>query len=100
MEKTQNGIVLPLEADWSDIGSWESVWETSKKDENNNVINGNIIVQETKNCYLRSEKRLIAGIGLNDLVVVETNDAVLISNKNETQKVKNIVEDLKISNHN
>ena len=95
MEKTQNGIVLPLDADWSDIGSWESVWETSEKDENNNVLNGNIFVQETKNCYLRSEKRLIAGIGLNDLVVVETNDAVLISNKNETQKVKNIVETLK-----
>ena len=95
MEKTQDGIVLPLDADWSDIGSWKSVWETSEKDKNNNVLNGNIFVKETKNCYLRSEQRLIAGIGLNDLIVVETNDAVLISNKNETQKVKNIVEILK-----
>ena len=95
MEKTQNGIVLPLDADWNDIGSWQSVWETSEKDKNNNVLNGNIFVKETKNCYLRSEKRLIAGIGLNDLIVVETNDAVLISNKNETQKVKNIVDTLK-----
>ena len=58
-------------------------------------MNGNIFVKETKNCYLRSERRLIAGIGLNDLIVVETNDAVLISNKNETQKVKNIVDTLK-----
>lgn len=95
MEKTQNGIVLPLDADWSDIGSWESVWEQAKKDKNNNVLNGNVFVEETKNCYLRSEQRLIAGIGLNDLIVVETNDAILISNKKETQKVKNIVEDLK-----
>ena len=90
MEKTQNGIVLPLDADWNDIGSWQSVWETSEKDKNN-VLNGNILVKETKNCYLRSERRLIAGIGLNDLIVIETNDAILISNKNETQ-VKNIVE--------
>tara|TARA_B100000886_G_scaffold134243_1_gene90604 strand:- start:6027 stop:7460 length:1434 start_codon:yes stop_codon:yes gene_type:complete len=95
MENTKKGIVLPLDADWNDIGSWESVWETSKKDENNNVLNGNVFLKDSQNCYLRSEQRLIAGIGLKDLVVVETNDAVLISKKNDTQKVKNIVEILK-----
>ncbi len=95
MENTKNGVVLPLDADWNDIGSWESVWETSEKDENNNVLKGNIVVEDSQNCYLRGEQRIIAGIGLKDLVVVETNDAVLISKKNDTQKVKKIVGILK-----
>ena len=98
MEKTSEGIVIPLDVGWNDIGSWKSVWETSKKDTNNNSISGNVIIEDTKNCYLRGEKRLIVSIGLNDLIVVETNDALLISNKNQTQKVKNIVNLLKKKN--
>ena len=95
MEKTKEGIVLPLDAGWSDIGSWESVWETSKRDKNENFTLGKVIVNDTKNCYVRGEKSLIVGIGLKDLIVVETNDAILISNKNQTQKVKDIVNLLK-----
>ncbi len=92
MEKTNEGIVIPLDAGWSDIGSWGSIWENSKKDSKNNVLNGNIILEETKNCYFRSENKLVVGIGLNDLVVVNTNDALLVANKQLTQKVKNIVQ--------
>ena len=91
MEKTSKGIVLPLKAGWSDIGSWESVWETSKKDNDNNVIEGNVFIKDTQNTYIRSENRLVVGIGLNNLVVVETDDAILVSDKNQTQEVKAMV---------
>ena len=95
MEKTSLGIVLPLNAGWSDVGSWESVWENSEKDHNLNVVEGNIFLKDTKNSYLKSEKRLIVGIGLEGLVVVETNDALLIANKSHTQKVKDMVKKIK-----
>ncbi len=91
MEKTNEGIVIPLDAGWNDIGSWKSVWEISKKDSNNNSIKGNIVLEKTQNCYIRSEERLIVGIGLNDLVVIDTNDALLITDKNQTQEVKKMV---------
>ncbi len=95
MEKTKKGIVIPLNCGWNDIGSWKAVWENSKKNKNGNFIQGKVITEKTNNCYLRSEKRLLVGIGLEDLVIVETNDAILISNKYETQLVKNIVQKLK-----
>ena len=95
MEKTNKGTVLPLDVGWSDIGSWESVWESSLKNEEGNFIKGEIISQENKNCYLRSESKLIVSMGLRDLIVVETSDAILIADKSYSQKVKNIVSDLK-----
>ena len=95
MEKTNKGIVIPLNCGWNDIGSWKAVWEISKKDKNGNFLQGRVIAEKTNNCYLRSEKRLIVGIGLEDLVIVETNDAILISNRYDTQLVKNIVQTLK-----
>ncbi len=95
MEKTSRGIVLPLDAGWSDIGSWESVWEASNKDLEGNHTDGKVMLENTKNSYIRSENRLIVGVDLNDLIVVETKDAILISNKKSSQKVKNIVKNLK-----
>ena len=97
MEKTSRGIVIPLDVGWSDIGSWEVVWETSRKDKDGNFTEGNVIIENTKNSYLRSENRLIVGIDLDNLVVVETRDAILISNKKSSQKVKNVVNHLKKS---
>tara|TARA_B100000989_G_scaffold278203_1_gene239770 strand:+ start:18515 stop:19951 length:1437 start_codon:yes stop_codon:yes gene_type:complete len=97
MEKTSRGIVIPLDAGWSDIGSWESVWETSKKDLQGNYTEGKIILENTKNSYIRSDNRLIVGVDLSDLIVVETRDAILISNKKSSQKVKKIVNNLKKS---
>ncbi len=97
MEKTSRGIVIPLDAGWSDIGSWESVWETSNKDLEGNYIEGKVLLENTKNSYVRSDNRLIVGIDLNDLVIVDTKDAILISNKKSSQKVKNIVDNLKNS---
>jgi len=98
MEKTSRGIVIPLDVGWSDVGSWEVVWETSKKDNKGNFTDGNVILENTKNSYLRSENRLIVGIDLNELVVVETSDAILIADKKSSQKVKNIVNHLKNQN--
>ncbi len=95
MEKTSKGVVIPLDVGWSDIGSWEMVWETSDKDNNGNLTQGKVILENTKDSYFRSEDRLIVGIDLNDLIVIETRDAILISNKQSSQKVKNVVNLLK-----
>lgn len=95
MERTSLGTVLPMEIGWKDIGSWNQLWDYSTKDESGNVLKGNVIFENSKNCFFRSEERLIVGINLEDIIVVETNDAVLVVNKNFTQKVKKIVQTLK-----
>ena len=95
MEKTKIGMVIPFVAGWSDIGSWKTLWEVSKKDENGNVLSGNIVNKFTKNCFIKSDKKLVVGIGIKDLIVVDTNDAVLIVAKDDCQKVKDVVPHLK-----
>ncbi len=96
MEKTNKGFVIPLNVGWSDIGSWRSMWEVSKKDNNGNFVSGEIITKNVANSYLRSEDRLIVGIGLKDIVIIETVDAILVANISETQCVKDIVKTLEI----
>ena len=91
MEKTANGIVLPLDAGWSDVGSWQAVWDNAIKDKNGNSTIGKVILEDSNNSYLRSENRLMVGIGISDLIAVETNDAILISKKNKSQNIKEIV---------
>ena len=95
MEKTKKGVVLPLDAGWRDIGSWDAVWEASKKTQEGNFVKGNIISENNNDCYLRSENKLLVCMGLKDLIVIDTNDAVLITNKKESQNIKNIVDNLK-----
>ena len=94
MEKTKIGKVVPLEANWSDLGGWNSIWEANKKDENGNYKSGNIMLEDTENCYVRSEDKIIVGIGLDNLIIVENDDAILISEKNKSHLIKNILEDL------
>ena len=96
MEKTDRGIVIPLSAGWSDIGGWQAVWENSKKDDFGNSIKGRVLYEHSKNCYLRSENSLIVGIDIEDLIVVQTRDAVLVANKNKTEKIKEVVQKLKL----
>ena len=99
MEKTNLGVVLPLNAGWNDMGSWESMWEVSDKDPKGNVSQGNVILENVSNCYLRSEdNRLIVGNGLNDLIVIDTLDAILIISKDNSQKVKEIVNQMLLDN--
>ena len=92
------GVILSLDIDWNDIGSWDSMSDISKKDQYSNSLIGKKIFDNTKNCYLRSESMLMVGIDIEDIIVVETQDAVLISKKNSSQKVKNIVEVMKKNN--
>ena len=92
MEKTNLGVVLPLNIGWSDVGSWESLWNIESKDNEGNVKLGKVMAEKSRNCYMRSDNKLLVGLGLENIVAVETNDAVLIANKKSTQEVKEIVE--------
>ncbi len=98
MEKSKRVSVLPLDLTWSDVGSWDSVYDAFEKDSNQNVKVGNVMDIDTKNCLIMGGKRLISTIGLEDLLVVETDDALLIGKKGESQRVKQLVEELKKKN--
>lgn len=95
MEKSKNIVMLPLKIYWNDVGSWNSVYEEMSKDEAGNVILGDVIIKDVKNSLILSKKRLIAAIDVEDLVIVETEDAILVSKKDKSQKVKELVEELK-----
>jgi mannose-1-phosphate guanylyltransferase/mannose-6-phosphate isomerase len=98
MEKTSAAVVVPVDIGWSDIGSWSALWEVSKPDEQGNVIHGDVYTVDTDNCYIRSDNRLVATVGLTDHVIVETADAVLVAHKDAAQDVKQIVDVLKSQN--
>ena len=91
MEKTHRAAVVPVAMEWSDIGSWDALWEMSAKDRDGNSIEGNVLAEDTRNCYLRSEAGLVAAIGIEDLVVVGTADAVMVAPRRRTQEVKKLV---------
>ena len=97
MEKTKLGTVLPLNVKWNDIGSWKSLWDISNKDHDGNHIEGRIIARQSKNCYIKSQKRLIVGLGIKNLIVVETDDAILVANKEHSQNIGNLIKDLDYS---
>jgi len=94
MEKATNVVACPLPVSWSDVGSWDSVYEVLKKDENQNVKIGNIIDLETKNCLIIGGKKIISTIGLEDLLIVETDQAIFISKKGASQKIKELLSKL------
>ncbi|ENP8342185.1 mannose-1-phosphate guanylyltransferase/mannose-6-phosphate isomerase [Vibrio harveyi] len=95
MEKTELATVVPMAANWSDVGSWSSLWEVSEKDADFNVKSGDVIAVKSSGNYLHSENKLVATVGVNDLIVVETKDAILVANRHTVQDVKSIVEHLK-----
>lgn len=97
MEHTQDAVVVPMDAQWSDVGSWLSLWEMSKKDDSNNVIQGDVIAINTNDSYIRSENKLVATVGINNLIIIETKDAVLVMHKEQSQDVKQVIEKLKQS---
>lgn len=98
MEKTDKAAVIPLDLQWSDVGSWESIYELLPKDDDNNAVIGNALTIETKDSLILTEKRLISTIGLEGVMVIETPDALLIAKKGEAQKVKEVVSKLKEQN--
>jgi mannose-1-phosphate guanylyltransferase/mannose-6-phosphate isomerase len=95
MERTDKAVVVPLDAGWNDVGSWSSIWECSTKTNNDNVIKGDVVIDEVSDSYIHSESRLVAAVGVKDLVIVETADAVMVAHKDKVQDVKNIVAKLK-----
>lgn len=94
MEKTGNAVVVPLDAGWSDVGSWSALYEAVPSDSNGNVTLGDVLTEDSNGCYLQSTSRLIATVGLKDHVVVETKDAVLVAPKDRVQDVKKLVAQL------
>lgn len=95
MEKTTLARVVPLDAGWNDIGSWSSLWQVNDKDEDGNSIQGDVLTYQAKNNLVMSEGRLVAAIGVDDLMIVDTKDAVMIAHKDQSQHVKAIVDQLK-----
>ncbi len=95
MEKTRDATVVPLDAGWSDVGSWSALHEASSADRAGNVTHGDVIAEDTRNCYVYSSDRLVATVGLEDHVVVETKDAVLVAPRSRVQDVKRLVDRLK-----
>jgi len=95
MEKTKVGVVVPFDGSWSDIGSWESLWASKPKDDNNNVSEGDVILNQVQNSFIHSSNRLVAVNDLSDLVIIDTQDALLVSSKQNSQDIKNIVYKLK-----
>lgn len=95
MEKTAKAAMVPLDAGWSDVGSWSSLWDVADKDDNGNAVVGDAILEDVHNSYINAEGRLISVIGLDDVVVVETKDAIMVANKNKVQDIKKVVNRLK-----
>ena len=95
MEKTDDAVVVPMDAGWSDIGSWSSLWDISEKDSSGNAAYGDVILHEVNNSYIRTDGKLVAAIGVDDLVIVSTKDAVVVAHKDSVKNVKVIAEQIK-----
>ena len=97
MEKTQDALVLPLDVGWSDVGSWSSLFDVLPADEEGNVLQGDVMVHDTHDCYVHSTSRLVAAVGMEDHIIVETKDAILVAPKDRVQDVKDLVAKIKKS---
>jgi mannose-1-phosphate guanylyltransferase/mannose-6-phosphate isomerase len=95
MEKTDDAVVVEADIGWSDIGSWTALWQAGQPDATGNVTVGDVHADDIHNCYVRAEHRLVAAVGVSDLVIVETADAVLVTHKDRSQEVKRVVDALK-----
>lgn len=100
MEKSEKIALVKLESDWNDLGSWQSIYDMSKKDEHNNVMIGHVLDEDSKNSLVYASSKLVATVGLEDVVLVETEDAILACKKDRTQEVKKIFDTLKKQNDN
>jgi mannose-1-phosphate guanylyltransferase len=94
MERTNEGVVVPLNSYWSDVGSWDRLQEVKPKDENGNFCDGDVLIDEVNNSFIQSTNRLVSVIGVSDLVVVETKDSILITSKNKSDRISKIVHKL------
>lgn len=95
MEKTDDAFVIPMDAGWSDIGSWLSLWEISVKDQNGNATHGDVLLQETNNCYVRADDKLVTTVGVDDLIIIDTKDALLVAHRDRVENIKSIAQKLR-----
>jgi mannose-1-phosphate guanylyltransferase/mannose-6-phosphate isomerase len=98
MEKTAAAAMLPIDVSWNDVGSWKSLWEIAPRDANGNYVHGDGVLEDTSGCYVQSERGLVATIGVKDLVIIDTPDALLVTDMSRSQDVSKIVARLKQSN--
>lgn len=98
MEKTSTGVIVPFHGHWNDIGSWETLWDSKAKDSNKNVCEGDVSLSSVYNSYIHSSSRLICVNNVSDLIIIDTDDALLVSTKKNSQNIKNIVHKLKSDN--
>lgn len=98
MENTKDAVVVPLDAEWNDVGSWSALWDISDKNSDGNAIKGDVIAVNTKNSYISAGSRLIAGVGLENMIIVETGDSILVADREKVQDVKEVVNTLKDKN--
>ena len=98
MENTKNALVVKLDANWSDIGSWKSLMQSKDKDENGNVCEGNIFLDDVQNTFTYSTTRLISVSGVSDLIIIDTQDALLVTNAKNSHNIKNVIQKLKSNN--
>ncbi len=97
MEKTINATVIPLKANWSDLGAWDALWEANEKDDSGNIASGDVIIEGSSNSYVHSGSRLVAAVGMENAIIIETADAVLVADRSKAQSVKLIMESLESS---
>lgn len=95
MEKTDKGVIVELDAGWNDIGSWKSLWAFLNKDENGNVLVGDNITSDVSNSYIKSDERLVASLGLDNIIIVDTKDSLLVASNDKSEEIKNILDVLK-----
>ncbi len=96
MERTSHAVVVPSDIGWSDVGSWSALWEVQQQDAQGNATRGDVYMDGVSNSLIRAESRIVAAIGVKDIIIVETNDAVLVVHKDAVQKVKQVVDHLKL----
>jgi mannose-1-phosphate guanylyltransferase/mannose-6-phosphate isomerase len=99
-EGASSVVVIPMDCGWSDVGSWSALWDVAEKDEQGNALRGDVLLEDCSNCLLQSQGKLVAAVGLDNVVVVETDDAIMVACKDRVQDVKKIVAQLKRSNRN
>ncbi len=95
MEKTSDAVVVPMDAGWSDIGSWSALWDISDKDKSGNVTHGDILLQDTNNSFIRTDGTLVATLGVDDLIIISTKDAIMVAHRDSVQDIKIIANKLK-----
>ena len=100
MENTEDAVVIAMDAGWSDVGSWSSLWDITNKDKNGNVIQGDVIIHNSNNSFIRSDDKMVAAIGVDNLVIAVTKDVVMIANKDNAQDVNIIAKELQDSKRN